>query len=193
MTCPLQVKCPSSPGVPQVTPPPTPKPPTGGPPQTPTPPQTPAPPVAGGAKVLYSGKGDGTYYFDVKTKCPLDPNYPETDGIPLCASNTAGPNQQTLRQVGSNNVIAIDANVISPNRAGFCGKKILVFKDGKPVAAPDGGDFFVWDGCGACVNGQRLDFSVSGILNVSPDGCNLGVVPGVSWQVVDTQVRPFVA
>ncbi len=95
-------------------------------------------------------------------------------------------------QVGTDNIVAIDANVLSANRAGLCGKKVLVFKDGAPVAAPDGGDFFVWDGCAACVGGGRIDLSVSGAQQVDPAACQLGVVPGVSFQVVDEQVKPFV-
>lgn len=105
----------------------------------------------------------------------------------------AGPNQQTIRGVGSNNIVAIDAGVLGGNRAGLCGKKAIITYNGKQVAAPDGGDFFVWDACAACVGGGKIDFSVSGIKSANPNACTLGVVPGVSWQVVDTQVRPFVA
>jgi hypothetical protein len=98
-----------------------------------------------------------------------------------------------LAQEGSNNVVAIDMNVLAGNRARLCGKKVLVFKNGNQVAAPDGGDFFVWDGCQACIGGGKIDFSVSGARNVDAAACTLGVIPGVSYQVVDQQVRTFVA
>lgn len=153
----------------------------------------PSGPPAGGAS-LYAGSGSGTYYYDVRTQCPQNPNgYPETDGYATCESFSPGPNQKTLRQGNSDNVVAIDMNVLKVNRAGLCGKKIIVTHNGAPVSAPDGGDFYVWDGCAACVGGGRIDFSVSGLRNADPNACNLGVVPGVSWQVVDVQSRPFVA
>jgi hypothetical protein len=143
---------------------------------------------------LYSGSGSGTYYYDVRTQCPQDTNgYPETDGYAACESYAPGPNQQTLRQGNTDNVVAIDMNLLKANRAQLCGKQIIVSYNGAPVSAPDGGDFYVWDGCAACVGGGRIDFSVSGLENVDPNACELGVVPGVSWQVVDVQSRPFVA
>lgn len=84
----------------------------------------------------------------MRTSCPQDPNgYPENDGVPTCASFAPGPNQQTLRQVGSNNVIAIDNQLLATQegRAKYCGKKVVVTRaDGSVVQAPDGGDFFVW-------------------------------------------------
>jgi hypothetical protein len=65
----------------------------------PTPRSPPPPPPR-----LYSSSGLGTYYFDVRTTCPQDTKYPETDGYPACASWDQGPNQQTLRQINSNNM-----------------------------------------------------------------------------------------
>ncbi|EFJ41579.1 chitinase, lysozyme [Volvox carteri f. nagariensis] len=151
-------------------------------------------PQGGGSKVLYSGSGSGTYYYDLRTTCPQNPGgFPENNGYPYCASyDPSAPTYKTLAQLGSNNVIAIDRNVLSANRAGLCGKKILVFKDGVPVTAPDGGSFFVWDGCEACVGGGRIDFSLSGLQRAASDACSLGVVPGISWQVVDEVVQQFV-
>ncbi|GFR40019.1 hypothetical protein Agub_g554 [Astrephomene gubernaculifera] len=179
---------------PKASPSPSPKAsPSPSPKASPSPSPKASPSPNNGGSVLYSGSGSGTYYFDIKTTCPSEPRgYPETDGYPSCASWTPGPNQQTLRQVNTNNVVAIDNNVLSANRAKLCGKKVLVYRNGVQVKAPDGGDFFVWDGCAACIGGGRIDFSVSGLKSVSADGCNQGVVPGVSWQVVDVQVRQFV-
>jgi hypothetical protein len=142
---------------------------------------------------LYSGTASGTYYYDLRSPCPQDPNgYPENNGYPTCTSFTAGANQQTLAQLGTNNVVAIDANLLSGNRAKYCGKKVIVTYNGQQVAAPDGGDFFVWDGCAACVGGGKIDFSVSGARNINSNACTLGVIPGVTFNVVDTQVKTFV-
>ncbi|EFJ41578.1 chitinase, lysozyme, partial [Volvox carteri f. nagariensis] len=151
-------------------------------------------PCSGGSKVLYSGSGSGTYYYDLRTTCPQNPGgFPENNGYPYCASyNPSAPTYKTLAQLNTNNVIAIDRNVLSANRARLCGKKVLVFKNGVPVTAPNGGSFFVWDGCEACVGGGRIDFSLSGLQRAASNACSLGVVPGISWQVVDEVVQQFV-
>lgn len=147
---------------------------------------------------MYSGSGAGTYYYDVHTSCPQDGGgYAENQGYPACTSYTPGPNQQTMQQIGSNNIVAIGQlayNAPESVRQQFCGKKVSVFYNGQQVAAPDGGDFFVWDGCQACAdtNEGRLDFSVSGLRDVNPNACNLGVVPGITWQIEDVQIKQFV-
>ena len=53
----------------------------------------------------------------------------------------------------------------------------------------------MWDGCERCVqgNGGFVDLSVSGARGLDPDACQKGLIPGVSWQVSDTQVKKFVA
>jgi hypothetical protein len=147
------------------------------------------------AGVLYSGSNAGaTYYYDLRTRCPQDASgYAENNGYPACTSWAPGPNQRTLAQEGSNNVVAIDMNHLAANRASLCGKKVLVYKNGVQVAAPDGGDFFVWDGCQACIGGGKIDFSVSGARKVDAGACTVGVIPGVTYQVVNQQVRQFVA
>ena len=57
----------------------------------------------------------------------------------------------------------------------------------------DATDVFVWDGCDACRGGGRIDLSVDGLQNVDSKACQLGVVPGVTWQVVDRTIKQFVA
>ena len=116
---------------------------------------------------------------------------PETDRYPECASFTAGPNQKTLRQTGTNNAIAINSNLVGSNRAKYCGKKIQVYHNGKRVHGPDGGDFFVWDGCAACQHDTIIDFSASGLRMLDRDACTKGVIQGVSWVVTDEQVHKF--
>jgi hypothetical protein len=147
----------------------------------------------GSGAVLYEmSDSSATYYYDVASPCPQDTSgYPETDGYPTCTSWEGGA--KTIRQYNTDNIVAIDNTVLTADtRAQLCGKKVLVFKDGQQVAAPDGGDFFVWDGCEACRGGGRIDFSATGARMVDGDACSLGVVPGVSFQVVDEQVLPFV-
>lgn len=70
----------------------------------------------------------------------------------------------------------------------------MVTANGVPVAAPDGGDFFVWDGCERCSGAGNtfIDFSVSGLRNANSNACTLGVVPGLAYTIYDTQVKAFV-
>lgn len=147
----------------------------------------------GGAD-LYSGSNIyGTFYYDIRgAVCPGIITFPENDGYPSCASFAPGPNQLTLRQLNSNNVIAIDNNLLGSNRAKYCGKKVIVTYNGQQITAPDGGDFFVWDGCAACIGGTIIDFSLSGLQRVTANACTVGKVPGVSFRVVDVVVRQFV-
>jgi hypothetical protein len=152
----------------------------------------PSPQPGPSGNVIYSGSGQGTYYYDIKTPCPQDPaGYAETNGDPLCTSNNPAF-WKTIRQYGTNNIIAMDSSLIGSNRAKYCGKQVVVKRNGVCVAAPDGGDFFIWDGCDACVGGVRLDFSVSGARAVDSNACIKGVIPGVSWEVTDKQVVAFV-
>lgn len=142
----------------------------------------------------------GTYYYDTKlSECPGGNSVQNVaNGFPSCASYAPGPDQLTLQQLGSNNVIAIGelfkkSEDAPDHRAQYCGKQVIVTANGKKVEAPDGGDFFVWDGCEACSTSNRVDFSVSGLLAVNSNACSLGLVPGVQYQITDAQVRNFVA
>ena len=100
---------------------------------------------------------------------------------------------QTIEQYGSNNIIAIDNTLLNgEGRTKFCGKKVIVEKDGVRVSAPDGGDFFVWDGCQACIGGGKIDFSVSGARQIDANACMRGVIPGVKYTIYGEQVKPFI-
>lgn len=134
-----------------------------------------------------------TYYYDLHTSCPQDPHgYPGTNnGYPLCTSHSPD-NYKTLRQYGSNNVIAIDAEVLGEARAALCGKKAIVRVNGRRVEAPDGGDFVVWDGCAACAKEAIVDFSVSGARRINPQACQIGAIEGITLDVVDEQVWEFI-
>jgi hypothetical protein len=138
---------------------------------------------------LYTGSGSGTFYYDVTGKTCGGPPYAENNGYPACASYNPAY-WKTLQQYGTNNIVAIDNNVLQANRAGLCGKQIHVYKNGKEVA---GGPFVVFDGCQACIGGGRIDFSLSALNSIdNGNACNDGVVPGISWSVTNNQIIPFV-
>jgi hypothetical protein len=85
-------------------------------------------------RVLYSaGGGAGTYFYDVWTRCPQDTKgYKDTDKYPACSTNK-GPNHKTLRELGTNNAVAIDVRLLGKNKEALCGKKVIVYYHGKQV------------------------------------------------------------
>ena len=141
--------------------------------------------------VLYSGTGLGSYYYDAfGDLCPHESvPYPENQGIASCESYTPGENQNPLSFYGNNNLIAIDnARLQEPNgREKYCGKRVVVRYNGVLIDEV----FVVWDGCGACADGARLDFSRGALMAIDPNACELGLLPGISWKVIDEQVMPF--
>lgn len=156
--------------------------------------------TATSGSVIASGTVYGTYYYDQRITCPQDPNgYSESTAITSCESYAPGPNQLHMNQRATNNIIAIGqlANHPSPaTRTQFCGKQVLITYKGQRVAAPDGGDWFIWDGCLDCANnvdGGRIDFSVSGLRQMDSSACSNGKVAGVSYQITTKQVLAFVA
>jgi len=96
-----------------------------------------------------------------------------------------------MAQYGSNNIVAIDNNLLSTEagRKKYCGKQINVKKNG--VTVP-GGPFYVYDGCAACAGGGIIDFSLSALDAIdNGNACNSGTVSGISWEIVDNQIYPF--
>ncbi|KAI8609531.1 hypothetical protein BC830DRAFT_1150064 [Chytriomyces sp. MP71] len=141
---------------------------------------------SGTGNVLISGSGQGSYYYDIEGKtCNNDPAYPENTAYTSCEPNAGF---QTLQQRGNNNIVALALDEMNANKAGLCGKRVVVKVGGVVVQR----EFVVWDSCAACSGGVRLDFSVSGLQAVSGDACTLGLVPNVSWEVMDEQVIPYV-
>ncbi|KAG2428341.1 hypothetical protein HXX76_010487 [Chlamydomonas incerta] len=161
---------------------------------------TPTPSGGGAGAVLASGTSAlGTYYYDVRTKCPQDVAYSENNGYPSCASwNQATGAQLTMKQLNTNNIIAIGQLTGNPSpatRTKWCGKKVVISVNGQTITAPDGGDWFVWDGCLQCSRegNNKLDFSVSGLTKINKAACTLGVVKGITYQILDVQIKKFVA
>jgi len=139
---------------------------------------------------LYQGSGWGTFYYDYTGKsCPGFPPYAENKGYPTCTSFDPAKFKQ-LDQYGTNNIVAIDAGVLGADRAKYCGKEIVIYKNG--VRVP-GGPYVVFDGCDACRGGLGIDFSLTALNNIdNGNACNDGKVSGFTWQVTTNQIIPFV-
>jgi len=146
----------------------------------------------GSGTSLYSGSGGGTYYYDITGRTCGTPPFAENGGYPQCTSHNPAF-WKTVQQYNTNNLVAIDRTLLSTEegRKKYCGKEIKVKKDGKDVP---GGPYFVFDGCEACEGGRRIDFSLSALDAISGGtACNDGVIPGITWNVVDNQIQQFVA
>ncbi|KAJ3083333.1 hypothetical protein HK100_009471 [Physocladia obscura] len=136
--------------------------------------------------ILVSGSGDGTYYYDITGKtCDHGAPFQENNGYTFCEPDSGF---QTLVERDNNYIVALAVDEMNANKANLCGKKVIVTYAGNVVP----GEFVVWDACVACTGGVRLDFSLSALLEIEPDTCQLGVIPGIKWEVTDTQVIPFV-
>ncbi|KAJ3063028.1 hypothetical protein HDU98_001107 [Podochytrium sp. JEL0797] len=146
----------------------------------------PQPPTSS-ANILISGSGSGTYYYDIYNQvCPGFTHYAENQGITACEPSVG---YQTLAQRNNNNIVAIAVDQLSANKAGLCGKRVVVKYNGEEVE----GNFVVWDACVACTGGVKIDFSLGALQKIEPNACHMGVVPGMSWEVTDEQVIPYVA
>ncbi|KAI8618205.1 hypothetical protein BC830DRAFT_1216788 [Chytriomyces sp. MP71] len=143
---------------------------------------------SGSGNVLISGKGDGTYYYDFTgNTCNNEPAYQENHGYTSC--EPSAPPYRTLAEHQDNFIVALALDQMNANKAVLCGKRVKIYRNGQPVL----GNFVVWDSCAACTGGVRLDFSVSALMSIDSRACELGVVPNISWEVVDEQVIPYVA
>ena len=142
----------------------------------------------GEASVLLSGSGTGTYYYDIARSNCGGGSFAETNGYPKCTSNTS---YKTLAQYGTNNIVAIDNNLLNApgGRERYCGKQIRVYRNDAEVA---GGPFVVMDGCAGC-GSTTIDFSLTAADSISGGrACQDGRIGGLSWSVTTNQIIPFV-
>ncbi|TPX66765.1 hypothetical protein CcCBS67573_g07722 [Chytriomyces confervae] len=138
--------------------------------------------------VLIRGSGSGTYFYDVEGRtCNGEGAYNENQAYTSC--EPSAPPYTTLANRRNNNIVALALDQMNANKAGLCGKRVIVKYNGQVVDAT----FVVWDSCAACTGGVKLDFSVSALSAIEPAACTLGNVGGIEWEVVDEQVIPYVA
>lgn len=147
---------------------------------------------ASAANTLLSGKGFGTYYFDIKqTKaCGADFSL-QNKGSVMC-SWTKG---RTLNDINSNNLVAMANTALktADGRNKYCGKRVIVTVNGKKSNIP----FFIGDGCERCAHGSDstwnpngaagLDFSYSQLAALSSEACAKGHI-SISYEIVDEKL-----
>ncbi|KAJ3067786.1 hypothetical protein HDU98_009024 [Podochytrium sp. JEL0797] len=143
------------------------------------------------AKVLITGSGAGSYYYDsAGTGCANQPSLGNDLRTGAIGYTSCEPSvgYQTLLSRGNNYMVALALDEMNANKAGLCGKQVIIKYNG--VVQP--GNFVVWDSCPACTGGVRLDFSLGALQAIAPDVCTTGIVPGITWEVTDVQVIPYV-
>ncbi|CAD6573642.1 MAG: hypothetical protein CYPHOPRED_005185 [Cyphobasidiales sp. Tagirdzhanova-0007] len=138
---------------------------------------------------IYSGSGQGTFYFDITGAGPCGAvngltSYPETNGYAMCEPSSG---YKTLAARGSNKVVAIPSGILTGNEAKYCGKAVSVTWNGNTVS-----DLIVWDGCEACNGNSGLDFSSTVFAEVfGNSNCAAGRMDGLTWEILDQQVWSY--
>ena len=168
------------------------------------------PPPQNNTALISVANGSGTWYYvtpaytgptcDGSSLASFISANDYAGGYPSCASYTPGPNQLDMVQLNSSNIIAIGQlfNGGAANRQLYCGKQVVVSYNGQVVSPPDGGSFYVWDGCEACAttyNFNNIDFALPGLgATVGSDAmaCQQGKVARISFEVTNVQVKTFV-
>lgn len=138
---------------------------------------------------------DATFYYDINGGGTCGP----VNGINSFAGIDAGftfcepsnvSKAKTLGQRGTNNIVAMPANLLSGNAAKYCGKKVIVTWNG--VQRTDL-DLFIWDACQACSGNDGLDFSSTIFGNLAgAANCAAGRIENkMTWEIVDETVLAY--
>lgn len=143
------------------------------------------------------GSSDRSYY-DVGTNdvCgsqnggPFPANWATTSGInagiPFCNDNT---DTRGLNAWDSNRIVAMDWNMLSADKAKWCGKEVQIFDASGKQITIDEGPFILWDACAACMSSKIIDLSAKGFVAASPDGKCGNNPEGLTVKVLNNDIR----
>ncbi|ODO08362.1 hypothetical protein L198_00087 [Cryptococcus wingfieldii CBS 7118] len=107
-------------------------------------------------------------------------------GIPYCEYNRV----KTLDEIGTNNIVAINAATLSGDPSKYCGREVQITKDDGSKFHYSGGKLYIWDGCQACqdANSAIIDLSAPAFVELKGETC-LGNNPeGLTYEVLDNYV-----
>ncbi|KAJ5318602.1 hypothetical protein N7476_005022 [Penicillium atrosanguineum] len=153
-------------------------------------------PSASAQSVIHSGKGFGTYYYDIEQVDACGTNFedPNSGGV-MCSSATL----LSLDQMNTNYVVAMNNTQLGENPSLYCGKKVIVSINGQRSDMA----LFIGDGCQRCGVGSSLstiwnaegapglDFSYTVLSKLSEgSACSDGHV-AVSWEILDESIYDF--
>jgi len=133
----------------------------------------------------------GTVYYDLTNELcgdndPFVTDWAESSGInngvPKC-EQWAGTNAQSLAQIGTNRIVALDANMVSGNLDLYCGKQVTVFDENGDEFEFSEGPFVIWDACVACIGNGRIDMSAKAFTEIKNGTCSGNNPTGLSFQI----------
>lgn len=133
-------------------------------------------------ETLFTGTGEGTYYYDVHEVQACGTNFMyQNMGNVGCSVSALSLNQI------SSNIVAINNTQLHENIAGLCGKRIVLHVNGRRSNVP----LFVGDGCARCAVDSGVDLSYS-VLNDMMEGtaCEKGHT-AVNWEILDDNIYTF--
>lgn len=136
--------------------------------------------------VLAEGNGNGTFYYDVTQDRinTWDLTSMNHNGVLRCGDRVA----ITPVQLHSNYLVAMNETELNGNLKKYCGKRVIVTYNGKKSNIP----FFIGDGCAACAREPLLDFSFSGLAELSTrsEVWEKGRI-NIGWQIVNEDIYQF--
>ncbi|KAK8926931.1 hypothetical protein VCV18_003397 [Metarhizium anisopliae] len=146
------------------------------------------------AALISSGRGYGTYYYDVEQLQACNSDFhKDNQGPVMCSYHDYLP----LTAVSSNYLVAMNNTQLRGHLDQYCGKRVVVTVNGVRSPLP----FFIGDGCERCGIGHPdggwnsegapgLDFSYTGLSELGPQACAAGHID-LSWEIMDENLYHF--
>jgi len=139
---------------------------------------------------------DATFYYDMNGPGTCGASQGIKDfgiegGYTFCEPSDVSK-AKTLKQRGTNNIVAMPSSILAANPSKYCGKKVVVTWEGKKR---DDLPLFIWDGCEKCNENDGLDFSSTVFGDIAGTAnCGAGRIPNkMTWEIVDETLLPYVA
>ncbi|TYJ52611.1 hypothetical protein B9479_006781 [Cryptococcus floricola] len=153
------------------------------------------------ASIFTQSDSEMTFYYDVSESSgseacgssssdPVVANWAVTSGIntgvPYCEKSRG----YSLDQIGSNNIVAINAATLSGDPAKYCGREVQIYNADGSKFENSGGALYIWDGCAACETADSaiLDLSAPTFAELKGGTCSGTNPTGLSYEILDNYV-----
>ena len=162
--------------------------------QATSPSPSPSPSPIDHLSIIATGRGFGTYYYDVQQTQACGANFAfQNMGNVHCSLWPA----LSLAEMDTNYAVAMNNTELSANLKRYCGKRVIVTVNGQESTLP----LFIGDGCQRCSRGAEtgtwdpngtpgLDFSYSVLDKLSSAACSSGRVE-IEWEILDDVIYDF--
>ncbi|ODN97961.1 hypothetical protein I350_07598 [Cryptococcus amylolentus CBS 6273] len=107
-------------------------------------------------------------------------------GVPYCEYHRG----KTLDEIGTNNIVAINAATLAGDPHKYCGREVQITKAGGSKFNYSGGKLYIWDGCQACqdANSGIIDLSAPTFVELKGGTCSGNNPDGLTYEVLDNYV-----